>query len=187
MIPIINYELMLPVQGFYSLYVRRCIMWYRDASNMVSSLQDHSDIYQEYLDTETFGPFYQHCLTLIPARISNYTIYKVWGEITYPFSNLNGCTVEVWEWIINLIPHFTWYVITYPCLDLSSSMLVKEDPDLITVRFYPRTFDRFMRNMCGRHPPLTDPSCVRTHPKLDLWFLSNWWWLEGSQYLFPVR
>ena len=27
--------------------------------------------------------------------ISNYIHYKVWDEITYPFLNFNGCTVEV--------------------------------------------------------------------------------------------
>ena len=26
-----------------------------------------------------------------------------WDEITYPFSNFNGATVEVWEWINNFI------------------------------------------------------------------------------------
>ena len=26
----------------------------------------------------------------------------MWDEITYPFPNFNGCTVEVWEWIGNL-------------------------------------------------------------------------------------
>ena len=26
---------------------------------------------------------------------------KVWNEITCPFTNFNGCTVEVWEWISN--------------------------------------------------------------------------------------
>ena len=41
------------------------------------------------------GPFYQHGLTLIPAWISNYIHYKVWDELTYPFLNFNGCTVEV--------------------------------------------------------------------------------------------
>ena len=41
------------------------------------------------------GPFYKHGLTLIPARISNYIHYKVWDEITYPFLNFNGATVEV--------------------------------------------------------------------------------------------
>ena len=29
--------------------------------------------------------------------ISNCTQYNVWGEITYPFRNFNGCTVEVYE------------------------------------------------------------------------------------------
>ena len=41
------------------------------------------------------GPFYLHGLTLIPAWISNYTHYNVWDEITYPFLNFNGATVEV--------------------------------------------------------------------------------------------
>ena len=31
----------------------------------------------------------------IPAWISNYMTRKVWDEITYPFLNFNGCTVEV--------------------------------------------------------------------------------------------
>ena len=41
------------------------------------------------------SPFYQHGLTLIPAWISNHMPCKVWDEITYPFLNFNGCTVEV--------------------------------------------------------------------------------------------
>ena len=45
----------------------------------------------------TNGPFYQRGLTLIPAWISNYIHYKVCYEITYPFLNFNGATVEVWE------------------------------------------------------------------------------------------
>ena len=56
-------------------------------------------------------------LTLIPAWISNYMHYKMWDEITYPFPNFNGATVEVWEWISNFIPHFTGHVITYPYWD----------------------------------------------------------------------
>ena len=39
--------------------------------------------------------FYLHGLTLIPAWISNHMPGKVWGDITYPFLNFNGCTVEV--------------------------------------------------------------------------------------------
>ena len=43
----------------------------------------------------------------------NYIRCKVWDEITYPFPNFNGFTVEVWEWISIFIPHFTRHVITY--------------------------------------------------------------------------
>ena len=31
---------------------------------------------------------------------------KVWDEITYTFPNINGSTVEVWEWISEFTPHF---------------------------------------------------------------------------------
>ena len=39
--------------------------------------------------------FYKHGLTLIPAWISKYIHYTMWGEITYPFLNFNGATIEV--------------------------------------------------------------------------------------------
>ena len=29
----------------------------------------------------------------------------MWDEVTYQFPNFNSCTVEIWEWINNLIPH----------------------------------------------------------------------------------
>ena len=29
--------------------------------------------------------------------------YKVWDDTMYAFPNFNGCTVEIWEWIINFI------------------------------------------------------------------------------------
>ena len=64
-------------------------------------------VLQEIDETLTWGPFYWHGLTLIPVWISNYTHYKMWDETTYPFLNFNGCTLEVSEWINNLIPHFT--------------------------------------------------------------------------------
>ena len=34
-----------------------------------------------------------------------------------------GCTVEVWEWISNLIPYFTIDVIAYPCLQKGPHIL----------------------------------------------------------------
>ena len=58
---------------------------------------------------------YKHGITLIQAWISNHILNKVWDEITPPFPNFNGATVEVWEWINNSIPHFAMGVITYPC------------------------------------------------------------------------
>ena len=39
---------------------------------------------------------------------------KVWGEIAHQSPDFNGATVEVWEKISNLIPHFIMVVITYP-------------------------------------------------------------------------
>ena len=39
----------------------------------------------------------------IPSIISKQMPSKVWGEITYPFPNFNGKSIEVWEWIINLL------------------------------------------------------------------------------------
>ena len=43
-------------------------------------------------------------VTLIPTWISNYIHYKVWDEITYPFPNFSGTTIEIWKWISNYIP-----------------------------------------------------------------------------------
>ena len=74
------------------------------------------------------GPLPLTWLILIPVWISNSILYKMWDEITYPFSNFNGCTVEVWEWMNNFIELFTVHVMTYPCWDASWSMLVNGVP-----------------------------------------------------------
>ena len=42
-------------------------------------------------------------------------------EITYPFPNFNGATVEVWEWISNFITHFT-------CICLLIHAGIKDNP-----------------------------------------------------------
>ena len=55
-------------------------------------------------DTEMFIIHIQyHGLTLIPAFLSNHMPSKVWDEITNPFPNFNGVTIEVWKWIRNFI------------------------------------------------------------------------------------
>ena len=52
--------------------------------------------------------------------------YKIWDKINHPFPNFNGEFVGVS--ICNVIPRFTRHLITYPCWDLSWSMLVKGAP-----------------------------------------------------------
>ena len=37
----------------------------------------------------------------------------MWDKITYPFPNVKGATVEVWEWVSKFIPHFTGHVLAY--------------------------------------------------------------------------
>ena len=37
------------------------------------------------------------------------------GEIIYPFPNFNSATIEDWEWISDVTPHFIMDVITFPC------------------------------------------------------------------------
>ena len=59
------------------------------------------------------------------AKLSNYMLSKVWNEITYPLANFNGCTVEILKCIYNFAPHIIMDVITYPCWDLSLTMVVK--------------------------------------------------------------
>ena len=54
---------------------------------------------------------------------------KLWDEITYPLPNFDGCTLEVWEWVSNFIPHIIMDVITYPCWDYT--MLVKGVPHVM--------------------------------------------------------
>ena len=40
------------------------------------------------------------------TSLSNHMPSKVWGEINYPFPDINGTTVEVYEWVSNFAPHF---------------------------------------------------------------------------------
>ena len=58
--------------------------------------------------------------------------------------NFNGCTVEVWEWINNLIPHFIMDVITYPCWDSIQTILVKGAPKM----YCNHTDNEFLLNCC---------------------------------------
>ena len=63
------------------------------------------------------GPLLLIWFNFLLSIEKNHMRSKVWDEITYPFSNFNGCTVEVLEWKSNLIPHIILSVITYPHWD----------------------------------------------------------------------
>ena len=63
---------------------------------------------------------------------------KVWDEITYPFPNFNGFTIEVSEWTSNIIPHFTMDV--FPPDDLSSGPYTQS-----IIRFF---FFLYIKLMC---------------------------------------
>ena len=50
-------------------------------------------------------PFYPYWLTLISTWISNHMPSEMRDQITYPFPNFKGCTVEICEWMNYCIPH----------------------------------------------------------------------------------
>ena len=79
-------------------------------------------------------PFYKYGLTIIQALItSNYILSKVWDESTYPFSNFNGCTVDVWNGLSNSTPHFIIDVIIAYILGLNLNNVSERDPWIIPV------------------------------------------------------
>ena len=53
-------------------------------------------------------------LTLIPVWIRKHMPSKVWDEITYPFTNFNGCTVDFWKLISDFMPYFIMDAIAGP-------------------------------------------------------------------------
>ena len=65
-------------------------------------------------------PFTNVWIDLILAWISSHMSNKVWAEIIYPFSNFNGCTVEVW------ISNVTWFPITHILIHLLLWFIVTE-------------------------------------------------------------
>ena len=50
---------------------------------------------------------------VLSAWISKHNPSEVWDD---PFPNFISCTVEYWERVSNLTPHFIMGVINYPCL-----------------------------------------------------------------------
>ena len=49
--------------------------------------------------TDRIHPLLFKWFNFIPEWISNYTHFKGWDEISYPFPNFEGAPVQVWELI----------------------------------------------------------------------------------------
>ena len=58
------------------------------------------------------GPFYEFYLNSMLARTSNYTHYKLWDEITYPFPNFNNAKFENGSVISSRIILDMWLLIS---------------------------------------------------------------------------
>ena len=58
------------------------------------------------------------------------------NEISYLFSNFNGCTVEDLGWISTFISQFLTDVITYPCWDYDYTLLVEGAPGCCQLFLY---------------------------------------------------
>ena len=67
---------------------------------------------------------------------------QVWDEITYPFPNFNGYTVEVWEWISYFIPHFEMDVIIFPFWNWISIIMV-----IVIIIIFIAAFKNTLRNI----------------------------------------
>ena len=58
---------------------------------------------------------------IISVWISNHMLHEVWNDITYPFPNFNGCTVEIWQFISDFTSNFI-------CTLLFFHVVIKVDP-----------------------------------------------------------
>ena len=80
---------------------------------------------------EPLGPTLLTGINLIPACISNLIYYEIWDEITCPFANSNGTTIEVWEWINNFMALY-WTCDYLSMLGLKSIHVSKMGPWTLT-------------------------------------------------------
>ena len=95
-----------------SIYKRRISMLISSATSMLLTLLKWQ-WFTHRACADLQGAFNYHGLTSVPAGISNFIHYKVWDQITYPFADFSGRTIESWEWISNFISHFTGHMNTY--------------------------------------------------------------------------
>ena len=100
------------------------------------------------------GPSYKHAqFKFDPSTGNNYIHHKVWDEITSPFPNFNGCSMEVWEWISNFIPHFDGHVIIYAG---RLNHVNKRGPCYWNVQLYVKIVYHTQRSFCECAQPIRD-------------------------------
>ena len=107
-------------------------------------------------------PFFKHGSTFILSSICNHMPSKVWDELTYPFPNFNGCTVEVFlEWISSFILHIRMAMSNYiPHIIM----------DVIT--FFPPQFQfNYVREAC----PTTTPTLFTECSQIRFHFCGRWY------------
>ena len=94
--------------------------------------------------------------------INNYIHYKIQDEITYPFPNFNGCTVEVWEWLSNFNHTALRGKITYPwnCFSGLSILGANRENHTTYIRHHGNSDGRFKRS-------------ILLWKRLSLF---RWWW-----------
>ena len=81
------------IQGKIVKWRERYNKQYSRSLSLYIQMSYHSKVW--CVEWNTRGLFDSHGLTLIPTWKSYHLPGKVWDEITYPFLNFNGATVEV--------------------------------------------------------------------------------------------
>ena len=66
----------------------------------------------------------------------------MWNEITHPFPNFNGTTVEVWDWISNIISHITGHVILCMLGFKLNHVSIRDQRSVASPKWYVRTISQ---------------------------------------------
>ena len=114
---------------------------------------------------------------------------EVWDEMTYQFLNFNGSTVEVWEWISNLIPHFIMDVITYLKLTYVNKWAPRwvaslhRGPIIQIIVSWDFIITITMKNVGNSKPVLFQTFCIIKEPLAEQRYISPWQSVTVSSFL----
>ena len=102
------------------------------------------------------GPLLLTWFNFNPSMKNDNIHYKVWEKITHPFPNLNGYTIEVWDWIDDFIPHLTDHVSKYPCpcvakTSVAMALILQMGPWQLCVKISPSCAISVLRNQQSKY------------------------------------